>query len=125
MLLGFNIEYNPQLRFKHFITTQRLNHVYLKKLFKGFAQAGIISNIYKDLINEKNMNVILYPIYKIFISLIRILYHQIHPQFKQKRKILIVYDKGIFIEYVKHFMSIKFYIQRIQQLKTCYRKNRE
>jgi glycosyltransferase involved in cell wall biosynthesis len=116
VLLGYKIEFNSQLKFKHFITAKRLNYEYLKKLFAGNAEAGVISNIYKDLINKKNVNTISYPVWKIIIAIIRILYHQIYPKFKQKRKILIVYDKKIFMEYIKHFSSIKLYVRRIKRI---------
>jgi hypothetical protein len=117
VLLGYNIEYNSRLKFKHYIIRQRLNYAYLEKLFVGFAQSKVILTLYIDFIDKKNINIIFYPVRKILISFIQILYHQIHPQFKHKRKLYIIHDKVTFIEYIKLFSLIRSYIRTIKQLR--------
>jgi glycosyltransferase involved in cell wall biosynthesis len=118
ILSGYNIEYDENLKFKHFITEKRLNYEYLKKMYAGFAQADVIINIYRDVNAKKNVNEIFYPVFKVFISIMRIVYHQIFPEFRQKRKILLIQDKRIFTEQIRHFFQYKLYIRKIKRLKT-------
>jgi len=52
-IAGYKILYAPQLTFKHYITTSRLNWNYLKKLHAGFAKSYVVLNLYdRVLISE-------------------------------------------------------------------------
>jgi glycosyltransferase involved in cell wall biosynthesis len=52
-LVGSQILYSPQLRFKHYITSDRLTWGYLKRLHIGFAKSNVVLNLYNKALNSK------------------------------------------------------------------------
>jgi glycosyltransferase involved in cell wall biosynthesis len=106
VLLGYSIEYNPQLKFKHFLIEKRLNQEYLKNMYIGFAKANIILKIYKHhILKNKRTSTIYIAILYFFRSLIAFLYHQFNH--KYKRKIMKIYDATLIKEWIKNITSIE------------------
>ncbi len=83
-LAGYDLYYDPNLQFKHYITKDRLNRKYLKKLFKSFGKASVIVDIYAaELLSIKGIkryritNIylsIIYSVYLMLKSLLKIIY---------------------------------------------------
>jgi glycosyltransferase involved in cell wall biosynthesis len=52
-LLGHNIFFTEKLKFKHFLTDNRLTWKYLKKLHLGFAHSAIVLNLYDMVLHNR------------------------------------------------------------------------
>jgi glycosyltransferase involved in cell wall biosynthesis len=55
-LLGYNIAYLDNLRFKHFISNDRLTWSYLKKLHSGFAESFVLINLYERALKNSKLS---------------------------------------------------------------------
>jgi glycosyltransferase involved in cell wall biosynthesis len=113
ILKGYDIGYNPDLKFKHFLIKKRLNYEYLKKMHIGFAKANIILSIYIYHIFKKNKNSALMTIFYFSRSIILFFYHQVNPKYKHK-KILRIYDWVIIKEWIKNMTLINSYNEKIK-----------
>jgi glycosyltransferase involved in cell wall biosynthesis len=54
-LLGYNIAYLQNLKFKHFISNDRLTWSYLKKLHTGFAESFVPINLYERALKTSDL----------------------------------------------------------------------
>jgi len=54
LLEGYKIFYSPQLMFKHFLATKRLNWEYLKRLHVGLAQSNVVLTLYEKALNSNH-----------------------------------------------------------------------
>ncbi|MFA6276975.1 MAG: glycosyltransferase [Pedobacter sp.] len=54
-LIGYQVLYSPDLKFKHFLPANRLTWSYLLKLHKGFARSFVILDIYKKALNKEEI----------------------------------------------------------------------
>lgn len=52
-LAGYNLLYDQQISFKHFLPKGRVNWQYLRRLFNGFGMTQTLMNIYVAAINDK------------------------------------------------------------------------
>ena len=53
-LLGYKIAYLPELKFKHYISNDRLDWEYFKKLHIGFSKSFVVLNIYEKALNSQS-----------------------------------------------------------------------
>ena len=85
MIAGYKILYSPELKFKHFLTKQRLSWDYLKKLHVGLSKANVVMDLYDRAINSKSREL---------------------PPFYWLKKAL--YYWGIYLKYwPKHYLSYR------------------
>jgi len=54
ILEGYQVLYSPQLKFKHFLITQRLTWDYLKRLHIGLSQIFVVINLYEKALNAES-----------------------------------------------------------------------
>lgn len=47
-LLGWQIHYSPKLVFRHVIAPRRLEENYCRALYRGFGEAAVVLNVYRD-----------------------------------------------------------------------------
>jgi glycosyltransferase involved in cell wall biosynthesis len=119
VLLGYNIEYNSKLKFKHFLPEKRLSYEYLKRMYKGFAKASIVVKIYDHFIKERKINSpFLLTLYFFIYSLLTFFYRQLKPENTYKKNIMRIYDITKIKDWSKNFSEIKKIKEYIQSIKT-------
>lgn len=75
-LAGYELYYDSNLKFKHFITGNRLSLSYLKRLIKSFGQSAVIIDLYYSELNDagklykfKYQNTLMSVIYYLYLFL--------------------------------------------------------
>lgn len=104
VLLGYDLYFAKELSFQHFMSKERLNINYLKKLFSSFGNDGPIRNLYYSYLSNrlihnkiKNWNI------HLALSLTRFVKYLIVPPKKNGRAIYLTWN----ISYIKSLFKIR------------------
>jgi len=123
-LAGYDLYYDDDLTFFHFMPEGRLNWPYLVKLFKAFGKAAPIENLYETLINDtgcrqyRNTHPIL-SLAKYFLQYIRITPIIISLFFEKKegneRALRVVYVRESFRERLRLLFTFPSLVKKIRE----------
>lgn len=124
VLLGYDLQYDDNLKFYHYLPIRRLNFSYLNKLFIEFGNDGPIRNLYYANISKRFLHRRIRNWYfHVIFSLVRLVKYAIIPPKKNGRNIYFNWNKA----YISSLFRIKQDYQTLQQninkLKTSSRKN--
>lgn len=102
-LLGYRNIYSEELRFSHFIPAERLNRVYLTRLFTAFGNDGPIRNIYHAFLSGNIFHLVcLYWPGHFLLTLGRLIKYSVVPPKKGERAIYLRWN----IAYLKALLKL-------------------
>jgi len=110
-ILGFNINYLPELKFKHFLKQERLNYTYLKKMFIGFGNSRPQIDCYKNILNKNELHSNLQWIWLFLKSILRTIYWFTFPPPGKNRIMYLLWNRA--------------YISSCWQLRNTYKKKQD
>lgn len=104
VLIGETLHFSSDLKFYHFLTSERLNIAYLKKLFTAFGNDGPVRNLYYANISERFFHQQIRNWgFHLLLSLFRLVKYFILPPKKGGRIIYINWSKA----YIKSLFTLR------------------
>lgn len=102
-IAGYQIMYSADLRFQHFLTTNRLQRRYLEKLFIAFGSDGPLRNVYYSFQTRKKFFKLLrFWLIHLTIALLRLVKYTIIPPKKNARRLYLLWN----ISYLKSLLKL-------------------
>lgn len=119
VLLGYRLQCSDELKFFHFLSKERLDMNYLKKLFSAFGNDGPVRNLYYSYVSHRQSHKIIkmWPAH-IVLSIIRLMKYWIAPPKKYGRSIYLSWSRS----YIKSLWTIR---KEYSQLKRDIQKLNE
>lgn len=91
-ILGYKLNYLPELSFNHFLTKERLEYSYLKRIFNGFGNSAPLLDCYKNILDKSKIPPTLQWLKLFLKSIFRTVYWFIVAPGKRNRVIYLLWN---------------------------------
>lgn len=120
-IMGYDLYYDSNLTYHHFLQTSRLNNTYLKKLIESFGESDAILSFYNYGIARKNVSYLLY--FKQILSTVKKVFSYIFIKDKLYRNVMVASGIRKLMSLFSLMNSIFELISTINKIKAMTRDN--